>query len=233
MGFGGDELKKHMEAIITSLGLGLLASTSPCILPLYPGYLAYLSGTHESTQGKARYFLGFFVLAGVLTMMLALGLLIALLSVSVGRALSIVIPLADLLLIGLGILLLLDKNPFKIIPQIQVPALKNPFFNAFVYGLLYGPIALPCSGPLVVGIFALSLTAAEALSKLSFFLWFGLGFGLPLLMLSLISGAKQHTITRWFAKNARLVNILGGLLLIGVGVYDFWVNWELIELLLF
>src|SRR4030042_4232499 len=108
-----------MEAIITSLGLGLLASTSPCILPLYPGYLAYLSGTHENAQGKARYFLGFFVLSGVLTMMLALGLLIYLLSVSVGRALSVVIPLADMLLIILGILLLLDKNPFKAIPQIK------------------------------------------------------------------------------------------------------------------
>lgn len=222
-----------METIITSLGIGLLASTSPCILPLYPGYLAYLSGAHETAQGRARYFLGFFVLGGVLFMMLVLGLLVALLSVSLGRALSVVIPLADLLLITLGILLLLDKNPFKALPQIQVPALKNPFFNAFVYGLLYGPIALPCSGPLVVGIFAISLTASEVFSKLNVFLWFGLGFGIPLLALSLLSGALQRTITRWFAYHARLVNIAGGFLLVGVGIYDLWVNWELISLILF
>ena len=221
-----------MEAMLTSLGLGLLASASPCILPLYPGYLAYLSGAHAGAGSKGRYFLGFFVLAGVLSMMLALGLLIALLSVSVGRALSVVIPLADLLLITLGLLLLADKNPFKALPQIQVPVLRNPFFNAFVYGLLYGPIALPCSGPLVVGIFAISLTAAEAFSKLNVFLWFGLGFGLPLLALSLLSGALQRTITRWFAQNARLVNIAGGLLLVGIGIYDLWLNWELIGLIL-
>jgi cytochrome c-type biogenesis protein len=218
------------EAIFTSLSLGLLASTSPCILPLYPGYLAYLSGVHAQSGGKGRYFLGFFVLVGVLTMMLALGLVIALLSLSVGRALSVVIPIADLLIVILGILLLLDKNPFKALPQIRVPALQNPFFNAFIYGLLYGPIALPCSGPLVVGIFAISLTAAEALSKLNVFLWFGLGFGLPLLALSLLSGALQRNITRWFAQNARLVNLLGGLLLVGIGIYDFWVNWELIRI---
>ncbi len=221
-----------METILTSLGIGLLASTSPCILPLYPGYLAYLSGAHESASGKMRYFLGFFVLFGVLTMMLALGLLIALLSISVGRALSVVIPLADFVLIILGLLLLLDKNPFKALPQIQVPALRNPFFNAFVYGLLYGPIALPCSGPLVVGIFAISLTAAEAFGKLTVFLWFGLGFGLPLLALSLLSGALQRTITRWFAQNSSLVNRIGGLLLVGIGLYDFWANWELVRLVL-
>ena len=218
-----------MEAILTSISLGLLASTSPCILPLYPGYLAYLSGAHEQAGGRSRYFLGFFVLAGVLVMMLALGLVIALLSIPVGRALAVVIPLADLLIISLGILLLLDKNPFKSLPQIQVPALRNPILNAFLYGLLYGPIALPCSGPLVVSIFAISLTAGEALSKLNIFLWFGIGFGLPLLALSLLSGALQRSITRWFARNARVVNLIGGLLLVGIGIYDLIVNWPLIQ----
>jgi len=73
--------------IITPLLLGLLVTTSPCVLPLYPGYLAYLSGQNELGGGKYRYFLGFFVLAGVLSMMLALGALIALLSVSIGGVL--------------------------------------------------------------------------------------------------------------------------------------------------
>jgi len=221
-----------MESIFTSIGLGLLASASPCIIPLYPGYLAYLSGAAVGEKRKGSYFLGFFVLAGVLTMMLTLGLIIALLSISVGSALSIIIPIADLLLITLGILLLFDKNPFKALPQVKIPALKNPFVNAFFYGLLYGPIALPCSGPLVVGIFAISLTTAEALNRLGVFLWFGIGFGLPLLLLSLISGVLQRTITRWLAHHSRLINTIGGVLLIGIGIYDFVLNLPLIRLIL-
>ena len=98
---------------LTSVSLGLLASASPCILPLYPGYLAYLSGANEQTSVKGRYFLGFFVLAGVLSMMLVLGLIIALLSIPVGKALSIIIPIADLLIITLGILLLLKYQSFQ------------------------------------------------------------------------------------------------------------------------
>jgi cytochrome c-type biogenesis protein len=218
-----------IESILTSFSLGLLATTSPCVLPLYPGFLAYLSGGQEGLANKrGRYFLGFFVLLGVLMMMLALGLLIAALSVSIGRALSIIIPLADLLIIGFGVLLLLNLNPFKGLPQLQVPVLSNPYVNAFLYGLLYGPIALPCSGPLVVGIFALSFTAQQALSKLSVFLWFGLGFGVPLLLLSFLSGALQRQITRLFARHSRLINFVGGLILVGIGFYDLILNKDLL-----
>jgi cytochrome c-type biogenesis protein len=204
----------QISSILTSVSLGLLSATSPCILPLYPGFLAYLSGAQEATgDRRGRYFLGVFVLAGVLAMMLILGLFIALISVSVGQALAVAIPLADLLIIALGIMLLLNFNPFKRLPQIQVPLLSNPYTNAFVYGLLYGPIALPCSGPLVVGIF----------------LWFGLGFGLPLLALSFLSGATQRWLTRQFALRARSINMVGGMLLVGIGLYDLWSNWELIQ----
>ncbi len=219
-----------MEIIITSLAIGLLATTTPCVLPLYPGFLAYLSGGQEGLQGKpGRYFLGFFVLFGVLTMMLALGGIIALLSISVGKALAVVIPIADLIIIAFGVMLLFNINPFKKLPQIQVPFLSHPFANAFVYGLLYGPIALPCSGPLVVSIFALSLTVADALGKLNVFFWFGMGFGIPLLALSFLSGAAQRWITRQFALRARLINLVSGLLLLGVGIYDLTINWPLIS----
>jgi len=221
----------ELGSILTSIGIGLLATTSPCVFPLYPGYLAYISASRENKDGpvSGRYFLGFFVLFGVLAMMLVLGALIAALAVSIGSALSIGVPLADLILIFLGILLIVDKNPFKSIPQIKVPVLKHPFANAFVYGLLYGPIALPCSGPLVVSIFAISLQSGAFLARLGTFLWFGLGFGLPLLLLSFLGGALQRPITRFFARHSRWVNLVSGLIILGLGLYDLYVNWGFIR----
>src|SRR5919205_2898196 len=44
-----------MQTAVTSFVLGLLATTSPCILPLYPGFLAYLSGQTQAGSGKQRY----------------------------------------------------------------------------------------------------------------------------------------------------------------------------------
>jgi cytochrome c-type biogenesis protein len=110
-----------------------------------------------------------------------------------------------------------------------VPALKHPFANAFVYGLLYGPIALPCSGPLVVSIFAISLQSDAFLARLSTFLWFGLGFGMPLLILSFLGGALQRPITRFFARHSRWVNLVSGLIILGLGLYDLYINWGFIR----
>jgi len=213
---------------VTSMFLGLLTTTSPCILPLYPGFLAYLGGQNE--MGRQKYFLGLFVLAGVLSMMIALGGIIALLAVPVGSILVYILPLADILIFLLGILLLLNYNPFKTLPQIQVPALRHPYMNAYVYGLLYGPIALPCSGPMVVSIFALSFTAGEAFRQLWTFLWFGLGLGIPLLILSFLSAALQRQLTLLLARHSRTVNLIGGMLLVGIAVYDLSQNWKLLRL---
>ena len=54
-------------------------------------------------------------------------------------------------------------------------------------------------------------------------------FGIPLLLLSFISGAAQLWITRQFAMRARLINFISGVLLLGIGIYDLYVNWSLIQ----
>jgi len=199
----------------------------PSTLSRIPGVL---SGQPETGSTKLRYFLGLFVITGVLSMMIMLGGLIALLSVSVGKVLAIIIPIADSVIPLFGVLLLLDRNPFKSLPQIQVPILRHPLLNAYLYGLLYGPIALPCSGSLLVGIFALSFTMNEAFSKLWIFVWFGLGFGIPLLILSLLSGIFQRRLTSFPARHSRIINVFGGLLLLGVAIYDLAQNWRMIQI---
>jgi len=55
-----------------------------------------------------------------------------------------------------------------------------------------------------------------------------LGFGVPLLILSLLSARGQRQLTRIFTRYSRAINLFGGLLLIGVAVYDLSQNWELI-----
>jgi hypothetical protein len=49
-----------------------------------------------------------------------------------------------------------------------------------------------------------------------------------LLLLSFLSGAMQRSLTRLLVRRARLVNTIGGLLLVGIGFYDLFQNWELL-----
>ena len=83
---------------------------------------------------------------------------------------------------------------------------------------------------MLVSIFALSFTVGEAFNQLWTFLWFGLGLGIPLFVLSFLSAALQHQLTTLFAHYSRTVNLIGGLLLVGVAVYDLAKNWELMKL---
>ncbi len=221
------------EELLTSFFLGIVSTLNPCVLPLFPGFLVYLSGSQNLNEKKiSRFFLGVFILAGVLTSMLIIGFVIAFLSISIGKVLVWIIPIADILIISLGVLMLININPFKQIPMVRTFTSKNSLLNSYFYGFLYGPLTFPCSGPLIVGIFAYSVTVDEVLNKLFVFLAFGLGMGLPLLILSLLSGTFQRQIVRYFAHHSRLINIVGGVLLIGVGVFHIIYNWEMIKLFL-
>lgn len=222
-----------MAEVGTAFGIGLLATLSPCALPLYPGFLAYLAaGGAGRRPGSARW-LGAVVLAGVLTMMLALGALIAVLSLAVGQVLVFVTPLADLLVIGLGIALLFGKNPFAKLPMPGGgTAAGSPVRSAYVYGLMYGPIALPCSGALLVSIFTLSLSVGSFAERLLFFLAFGLGFGVPLFAISLLAEGRQRALLGLFTRNYAVLSRIAGVILIAVGLFDLQANLPFVRLYL-
>ncbi len=216
----------------TAFAIGLLATLSPCALPLYPGFLAYLAAGGAGTGGSARW-LGVFVLAGVLTAMIALGALIAALSLAVGQVLVFVTPAADVLVIALGVALLLGRNPFARLPLLTGgTAGGSPARSAYVYGLMYGPVALPCSGALLVSIFTLSLTVTSFAEKMLFFLAFGLGFGVPLLGISLLAHGRQQALLRLFTRHYARVSRVAGIILILVGGFDLAANLPFLRLYL-
>jgi cytochrome c-type biogenesis protein len=159
-------------------------------------------------------------------MMLLLGAVIAALQLAVGQVLSVAAPLAYVLIILLGVLMMLGTNPFSRTPQLKVPVLDNALASAYVYGLVFGPVAFPCSGPLVVGIFLYSFGVADVLSQLVLLLVFGLGLGFPLVILSFLARVYQDRLTSILSHHYAWVNRVGGLLLVAVGVWGLRENWE-------
>ncbi|MGH2377058.1 MAG: cytochrome c biogenesis CcdA family protein [Candidatus Limnocylindria bacterium] len=204
---------------------GLAATLTPCVLPLYPGFLAYLATRPGLDRSRGVRWLGLLVLAGVLTAMLVLGALIAALQVATGDVLRLITPAADLFVIGLGVALLLGRNPFARLPTLSVGHSRgSPALSAYVYGLLYGPIALPCAAPLVIGIFLVSFGVADLAGKLAFFLVFGLGFGVPLFALSLLAEGRRSALLRAFTQHYAVISRMAGIALVAVGLWDLSVN---------
>jgi cytochrome c-type biogenesis protein len=207
----------------------VLSAGSPCLLPLYPGFIAYLGANARALEGrKATGALGLLVLLGVLTTMLVAGIVLVVVAVPTGRLLAIATPVIDGLLIVLGVLLIIGRNPFYRLPSFRVPVLDNPFGQAYVYGIVLGPLALPCAGPFLVSLLGISLGVADAAGKIWTFLLFGLGFGLPLVLLSLLAAARGQAVVRWIVRHHRL--IVSGVLLIAVAVLDLRDKWDSIWL---
>ena len=153
-------------------------------------------------------------------------------SAPIGLVLGYAVPRIDGLLIMLGVMLLAGINPFMKLPSVRVPGAKGPVSQAYVYGIFLGPIALPCAGPFLIVTLAISVGAAETIGTLATFFVFGLGFGLPLVLLSVLARARQDTVVRFLARHHRAIELISGALLIGAGLLDLWINWDSILLTL-
>ncbi len=210
-----------MSELIQAFILGNSAIlTNVCVLPLYPGLIAFLAGNAQNEKAqRGLKWLGLLVLAGVLTLMSFVGLLLYLLQQSFQVILPILLPIIYGVVIIMGLLMLTGRNPFNRLSTAQSPVLNNPYMGAYVYGLLLGPMTLPCTGPLIVSAFLIGAGSFTGLAdSLAYFFAFGLGFGWPLVLLPLIAAPFQHRFTRWMTQNYKLLTRLSGALLVGIGM---------------
>jgi cytochrome c-type biogenesis protein len=210
-----------MNELLQAFVLGNTAIlTNVCMLPLYPGLIAFLAGTaSKDSSSKSTKFLGLIVLAGVLSLMMGIGWLLYTFQSSFGDILPILLPVIYALVIIMGILMLSGRNPFARLGTVKTPVLRNPYAAAFAYGLLLGPMTLPCTGPLIVSAFLIGAgSTADLAGSMLYFLFFGLGFGWPLIVLPFLAVTLQRRFTGWTVNNYRSLTTISGVLLVVIGV---------------
>ncbi len=203
--------------LVTAFSLGILSTSNPCALPLYPGFLAYLA---RGPRKELKAFLGVSVVAGVISSMLLIGLVLNLLTISIGRLLVFATPVVAGIIALLGILMILDRNPFsRVVVPVQ-PSFRNPYAKAYVYGLLYGPVSVPCIAPLLFSITATSLLVAET-ERVLFFVVFGFGLALPLFIIAVLTDAFSKSYVNIITRYHRPLMVVGGLVLLAISAYTF------------
>ncbi len=195
--------------------------TNVCLLPLYPGLIAFLAGNAGNERAKrVTPWLGLLVLLGILSLMTVVGGVLYLLQAPFGGLLGWLLPLIYGAVIVLGALMLFGVNPFARVAGVQTPVFKSPLASAYLYGVLLGPMTLPCTGPVVVSAFLLGAGSAAALtSSLLYFFVFGLGFGWPLVLLPFVALPLQRRGVGWLTRNHTLLTRVSGVLLVGIGVF--------------
>lgn len=213
-----------MNELLQAFILGNTAIlTNVCVLPLYPGLIAFMAGTANSRRNRhTTHLLGIFVLAGVLSLMILVGWILFAFQSSFSDILPVMLPIIYVVVILMGALMLTGRNPFARLGTMRMPVLRNPYAAAFAYGLLLGPMTLPCTGPLIVSAFLLGAGSAAGLAdNLLYFLAFGLGFGWPLIVLPLVALPLQKRFTGWTTSNYKLLTRISGVLLVIIGLFGF------------
>jgi cytochrome c-type biogenesis protein len=203
-----------IETLVTSFVLGVGAASSPCLLPLYPGFLAYLAGGASGGRRTPPFLLALLVVTGVLTTVVVLALVVSALAVSLSTVLAALVPVTAIVLTVLGIVMLAGRNPFARLASVRVPVVRHPLGQAFVYGLLMGPVAVPCSGPFLVALLGISIGITDGGARLLSFIVFGIGFCLPLLVLAAIGTVRGQALARWLVVRQGIVLRVSGALLI-------------------
>ncbi len=210
---------------ITAFLGGLASFLAPCVLPIIPGFLAYLSGASlkDANVKRKEIFLNslFFVL-GFSVIFAALGVLLN----TVLEAFAYDVPIwlsriGGTLIIFFGLYLTsLIKIPF--LEREYKFAVKTKFHSryltSFVFGAAFAAGWTPCVSAALGAILALAATAPGTAFYL--LLTYALGLGIPFLVVGLFAAQAAAFINR-YAKIFQYVNIVFGILLIILGILIF------------
>lgn len=211
--------------LLTAFGAGLVSFLSPCVLPLVPAYLSFMTGLSVSELGarerRAREVLGPVLLfvSGFSLVFVASGATASLLG-------SLLLRYGDVLRIAGGVVVLLlgvvllDLVRLPWLASLGPDPARSRSFGrgaAFVLGLLF-PFALgTCAGPVYGAILVMAAQAGTVARGAALLVAYASGLAVPFVAVGMLFGTLAGKM-RALRRHARTVNRVAGVVLVAMGV---------------
>jgi cytochrome c-type biogenesis protein len=217
--------------LLAALAAGMVSFASPCVLPLVPAYLGFITGHSaedlQAAEGRAR--------ARIVTLGLAFVLGLALIFALLGASASVLgqtllqhqerlYQVGGVIVVIFGLQMLgIARIPFFFrsarVAEVK-PNTGGTHAGAFVMGLAFGAGWTPCVGPFLSALLGLASQQETVGQGVVLLLVYALGLGVPFLIagmavnrsLSVMRGMRPHMLT---------IERVSGVLLIGMGVLLF------------
>ncbi len=216
---------------VTALAAGMVSFASPCVLPLVPAYLGFITGRSaeelQAARGQARVE----ILTQGLAFVLGLAIIFALLGASasvLGRTLlqnqerlyqigGVIVVIFGLQMLGITRIPLLARTArvADVAPNVQ-----RTHIGAFAMGLAFGAGWTPCVGPFLAGLLGLASQQATVGAGVLLLLVYALGLGIPFLLAG-VAVDRSLSVMRNIRPHMLTIERFSGVLLIGMGVLLF------------
>ena len=210
-----------MMELLIALGAGLISFLSPCVLPLIPGYISYITGTslNELKEKKNTnmtpiilFTMGFsiiFIIFGAASTFLGQVLLQN--SYELRIVAGLVIIVFSLQIIGIVNLKFLNFEK-----RIQTNSNKN-FYSPILIGMAFAFGWTPCIGPILGSILALAATEESINKGIFLLIFYSLGLAIPFILSGYLM-QKFLIFSKNFKKNINLISKIGGIILLITGI---------------
>jgi len=216
---------------VTALAAGMISFASPCVLPLVPAYLGFITGRSADELLNARGKLRMTILTQGAAFVLGLAVIFALLGASasvLGRTLlqnqerlyqvgGIIVVIFGLQMLGITRIPLLARTArvAEVTPNVQ-----RSHLGAFAMGLAFGAGWTPCVGPFLAGLLGLASQQETVGAGVLLLLVYALGLGIPFLLAG-IAVDRSLSVMRNIRPHMRTIERVSGALLIGMGILLF------------
>ncbi|GAA1585142.1 cytochrome c biogenesis CcdA family protein [Leucobacter aridicollis] len=230
-----------LVASAIAVAAGLVSFLSPCVLPLIPGYLAYVSGVAGTPSANAanpkaaskrernRMVLGsiLFVLGFAVVFVILLTL-----SGAVGASTwyldwqDVILRVMGVVVIIMGLVFMGAFAKFQRTTRLKVSP-KIGLAGAPLLGIVFAIGWAPCLGPTIGTVSLLAMQQGSIGRAALLALLYSLGLGIPFVLAAFGFGWMTQTMT-FFKRHIRTVNIVGGVILIILGVLMVTGLWGLI-----
>jgi cytochrome c-type biogenesis protein len=223
----GEQVVTYPAAFIA----GLVSFISPCVLPVIPGYLSFISGVSaesmhdpgrrsEITRTVAWHSL-FFIL-GFSTVFILLGWTASSLGQFLLSYLHIFNRIAGVLLVlfGLHVMGVLRIPYLNYEKRFQARSKPIGVWGAFLIGLAFAFGWTPCIGPILAGVLTMAAQADSQWQGVGLLSVYSAGLGIPF-FLTALAFQRFLGFFRWMRNHMRAVEIVSGLFLVAVGVLVF------------
>ena len=210
-----------MVELIIALGAGLISFLSPCVLPLIPGYISYISGSsvNELIEKKninlipiILFTVGFsivFIIFGAASTFLGQVLLQNSYELRIAAGLIIII-------LSLHIIGLINIGFLNYEKRIQTNINKN-FFSPILIGMAFAFGWTPCIGPILGSILVLASTEESLGRGILLLFFYSIGLAIPFILSGYLM-QKFLIFSKNFKKNINKVSKIGGIILLITGI---------------